>query len=251
MPTVNCGGPRAVGLQSRVESLLPPALPILAKGRHSDCLLQARMASCQRALYDLRTRGPNRGPERPGRAWLCGAPQARQAGGHWFEPSIAHPEKRTVAPLLADSASGWRSCEPSVGPFLGQTCVAPVDVGGHACGRDFGVDRVMHVLSGVIRLGVKIGRGSLSDGRAFNAAGSSPAGPRPQGARAWRVSKVGTFPIAGRRFESSRGHRTATTRALERSVGPRCFPTHHASGSTLGLPCYPRFTRFQSVCRRQ
>ena len=59
---------------------------------------------------------PKSWPRMPRRsAWLSGAPQARQAGGHWFEPSIAHPAKRMVAPLSADVPQGWGSYEPSAG----------------------------------------------------------------------------------------------------------------------------------------
>jgi hypothetical protein len=90
------------GFRSRRSQVraLSPRSPLQAKGRHSHRLLQARRACYERALHDLCTRGPDRGPERSGASWLSDAPQARQAGGHWFEPSIAHVARSMVEPLL-------------------------------------------------------------------------------------------------------------------------------------------------------
>ena len=67
----------------------------------------ARRASCGAAVHELRTRGPNRGPECLDAAWLSRAPQARQAGGHWFEPSVVIPFHRKTLHVSVFCAVAW------------------------------------------------------------------------------------------------------------------------------------------------
>ena len=62
-----------------------------------------------------------------------------------------------VRPLSGGLTSSWGSCEPSAGHFWARHAWLRWTLA-DACGRDFGVDWVMHVLSGVTWLGVKIGR---------------------------------------------------------------------------------------------
>jgi hypothetical protein len=102
-PRPSAPGPRR---RTRTPGLLSGRIDPRDAERNEKAPSLARRASCEPALHDLRTRDPNRGPERFDASWLSRAPQAGQAKGCKPERCMVGARERASGPDYALSVTG-------------------------------------------------------------------------------------------------------------------------------------------------